>query len=108
MIFSIIIEKLEFETIIGILPLEREKTQKILVEGIFEYESQEFLDYVVLKDMIKNLFIKNQYLLLEDAIQDVAKHLKKHFSCLKSIEMSIKKLEILQDCIVGIKTKIIF
>lgn len=108
MIFSIIVEKLEFETIIGILPSERKKTQKILVEGIFEYESQEFLDYVVLKDMIKNLFIKNEYLLLEDAIKDIIEKLKLKFDCLKSIELSIKKLEILQDCQIGIKTKIIF
>lgn len=106
--FSIIIEKLEFDTIIGILPSEREKPQKIIIDAVFEYQSEDFLDYVLLKDTIKELFIKNKYFLLEDAIKDITSYLKESFSCLKKMEISIKKPTILQDCIVGVKTKIIF
>ncbi|MCE3038695.1 dihydroneopterin aldolase [Helicobacter anatolicus] len=108
MTFSILIEKLTFETIIGILDFERNQKQKVIIDGIFTYENQEFLDYVLLKDKIISLFCENQYFLIEDALQNIPQELKKDFPCLKSIELSIKKPDILKDCIIGMKTKIIF
>ncbi|WP_104696901.1 MULTISPECIES: dihydroneopterin aldolase [unclassified Helicobacter] len=106
--FSIIIEKLEFDTIIGILPSERKNPQRIIIDAIFEYQDKNFLDYVLVKDKIKELFITNKYFLLEDAIKDISSSLKKEFFCLKTMKISIKKPDILDDCIVGIKTKITF
>lgn len=108
MIFSILIEKLEFKTIIGILDFERKIPQKVIIDSVIEYEGEEYLDYVILRDKIISLCNKKQYLLIEDALKDLIFELKKQFSCIKSIELSLKKPNILQDCIIGIKTKIIF
>ncbi len=108
MLYFIMIENLVFDAIIGIESFEREKEQKIRLDGIFEYQDTQFLDYGILKNKIIELFIFKKYFLLEDALQDVIKELKQNFPSLKSIELSIKKPNIFSDCIVGIKTKIIF
>ena len=106
MVFSIIIENLSFEAIIGILPFERENPQKILIDGVFGYQSETFLDYVELRDTIIKLFQTQKYFLLEDAIKHISSTLQSQYPSLTSIELSIKKPDILKDCVVGLKTKI--
>ncbi|PAF49454.1 hypothetical protein BKH41_01975 [Helicobacter sp. 12S02232-10] len=107
---TLIIQNLEFETIIGILDFERKNPQKILLEGEFTYNYKEkgFIDYVMLKNFIKQLLEANQYGLLEEALLDIIKNLKQNFDSISSVCLTLKKLHIINDCIVGVKINKIF
>lgn len=100
----LLIEKLELEVIIGILPFEREKSQKIIIDAELEYDYKgEYLSYVKIVDFLSLEFKKNQYGLLEEALQDLSSKLKQNFPSLTKISLSIKKPDILPNCVVGVK-----
>ncbi|MCE3047144.1 dihydroneopterin aldolase [Helicobacter kayseriensis] len=100
----LLIEQLELEIIIGILPIEREKAQKIIIDAELEYDYQgEYLNYVEIVELFSFELEQNQYGLLEEALQDLSHKLKQKFSQLKKISLSIKKPHILSNCIVGAK-----
>jgi len=100
--YKIIIENLEFETIIGILDFERKKPQKILVNVKISYEG-EFVDYAKVCEIIQKEMQKREFLLIEDALDFLADELKKIFSQIKEIYIQIKKLEILKNALVGVE-----
>lgn len=101
---TLLIEKLELEVIIGILPIEREKSQKVIIDAELEYDYHgEYLSYVEIVDFFSLEFKNNQYGLLEEALQDLSFKLKQKFSPLTKISLSIKKPDILSNCVVGVK-----
>ncbi len=104
---QIYIENLTFDAILGILPIEREKRQKIVVNAKiqYDYKSDNFIDYVKIIETIKSTIITEKFELLEDALKFLTKELKKKFSCISQIELKISKPDILQECIVAVKIK---
>ena len=102
--YEILIEDLTFETIIGILDFERENLQRVIVNLKFSYKDKKnFIDYAKVAEFIKSSMIEKKYLLLEDAIDDIIKLLKKEYQQIKYIELKISKPDILTECTVCVK-----
>lgn len=102
--YKILIENLEFKAIIGILPEEREKTQKVLVNAEIEYEGKNnYIDYAEVCDLIEKLMIERKFLLIEDAMEAIEAKLLEKYPQMKSLELHIKKPEILRNALVGVK-----
>jgi dihydroneopterin aldolase len=102
--YKILIENLEFEAIIGILPEERKKPQKVMVNVEIEYEKkQEFINYAEVCSLIENLMIEHRFLLIEDALDLIEKELLTKYPQMKSLKLKIQKPEILRNALVGVK-----
>ena len=97
------IENLTFNCIIGILPFEREKEQRVIINCSFKYDykNQNFIDYSEVVSLIKKIMIKNRFELIEDALERVHKKLKSKY-LIKKLKITIKKPDILADCEVSI------
>lgn len=102
--YCISIEDLCLDAIVGILPFERTKTQRIRITAEFVYVSNgdNFLDYSKLRDCIKEAFLK-EFALLEDAQMYFLQEIPQRFPQIKEYWIKITKLEIFKDCKVGIK-----
>ena len=103
--FQVAIEKLTFETIIGILPFERETPQKVVVDISFEYEynpnSKEFIDYSKVSELVKNTMIEKKFELIEEALIFIESLLLKTYP-MSNLKLKIAKPDILKDCIVSV------
>ncbi len=97
------IKDLNIKTIIGILPQERKIPQRVLIDISFTYDFKngEFVDYSKVTAKVEKLMKKNKYLLIEDALLDIKDKLCKKFD-IKDLKLSIKKPDILDNCIVGV------
>lgn len=99
---TLLIEHLKVEAIIGILPEEREKAQTILVDGSFSYVFVgNYLDYVAIKELITQHLISERFGLLEEALVSLHRELKESFEELTEVNLTLKKPDILRDCLVG-------
>jgi dihydroneopterin aldolase len=102
-LYEIAIEKLEFETIIGILDFERENEQKVRVDCFITYEDKrDFIDYAKVVEDIKSIMIEGRFELIEDALDSLIDALKRKYIAIKSIKITIFKPEILSDCLVSV------
>lgn len=102
---KICIKNLTFNTIIGILPFEREKKQKVIVNLSFKYEFKDkdsFIDYSTIAKEIEKIFKKEKFELLEDSIQYLEKYLKNRYP-IKKLKIKVSKPNILTNCIVSLK-----
>ncbi|MEA2050238.1 MAG: dihydroneopterin aldolase [Campylobacterota bacterium] len=99
------IKQLSFNTIIGILPFERVTKQKVFVDISFDYKftksNNEFIDYSIVVNLVKQIMKKKKFKLIEDAILVLEKRLKKEFK-LSNLYIQITKPDILKDCIVSV------
>ncbi|MCI7766282.1 MULTISPECIES: dihydroneopterin aldolase [Helicobacter] len=103
--YVIFLEDWILEVVIGILPFEREKKQKIKLEGEFYYfknQGETFLDYRELRKFFKEAFL-NEFGLLEEALEYFSKEIPKRFSQIQSYKITITKLEIFEDCKVAMQ-----
>lgn len=98
------ISDLTFRTIIGILPFERIKPQKIIVnfECEYEYKNENFVDYSKICSFIKEKMRENKFYLIEEAIIFLCENLESKFE-ISNIKLEIKKPDIMSNCIVSIK-----
>ncbi len=100
------IDDLTFDCIIGILPFEREKKQKVIINISFEYfydtDNSNFIDYSHIVDIVENTMQKQQFQLIEDAIIYIRKELKQRFE-IKNLKLKISKPNILPNCIVSVE-----
>lgn len=104
---TLLLENLSFKTIIGILPDERIYEQMISINGEFSYEySGEYLNYVDIVEFLKTEFQNNQYRLLEEALEDLKAKIQASFPAITHYTLSVKKPEILSDCVVGVKISV--
>jgi dihydroneopterin aldolase len=103
---TIEIKNLSFDAIIGILPAERIKPQKVIVhvELDYEYKNGVFINYVDLASLIKNSIIKNKFRLIEDALLSLHVEIKNQFSQISSIRLKISKPTILDYCDVSLSS----
>lgn len=104
---TLLLQNLSLKAIIGILPQEREKPQEIIIDGEFSYEYRgEYLNYVEIAEFLKSEIQSNSYGLLEEALEDLREKIQAQFPLITHFTLSIKKPEILNDCIVGAKISV--
>ncbi|WP_419770677.1 MAG: dihydroneopterin aldolase [Candidatus Marinarcus sp.] len=97
------IEKLTFNCIVGILPFEREKEQRVIIECSFHYTYKKsiFIDYAKVAQEIEKIMKKKKFKLLEDAIVDITEKLTTKYA-LKKLKLKIAKPDILNNCVVSL------
>ncbi len=102
---KILIEDLEFYTIIGLLESERENPQKVImqIEIDYVYKKNKFIDYASLVKFVKKFIQKEKFELIEDALITLSENLKNIYPSISEIKLSLKKPQILQNCTVGIE-----
>ena len=103
--YKIFLENLLLEVVMGILPFEREKRQKIRIDGEFIYfknNEDEFLDYRDLREFLRGAFMQ-EFGLLEEALEFFAKEIPKTFPQIKKYRLKVAKLEIFGDCQVALE-----
>jgi len=100
---TIHIQELTFETIIGILDFERKTPQRVIIDIELEYAfDDEFIDYALVVKSTKELMIKEQFLLIEDALLNIKEMIKKSYPQTKSLKIKVSKPDILSECRVAL------
>ncbi len=100
---TIEIEDLRFQCILGILNFERLSPQDIIVNIKINYTYNDtFINYAQVSDFIKSEMIKEKFLLIEDALSNLATKLKINFSLIDTLHLKITKPSILPDCTVSV------
>ena len=99
------IDNLTFYAIIGILEYERHTPQKLVVDAAFTLAEGNFLDYAQAKEIIKKTIQTNNYELLEDALQELSDLLYQRFPFIQTLTITIKKPQVLPDCIPSVTIK---
>ncbi len=107
---KILIENLTFDAIIGILPQERITAQTLLIECHIEYDYLEknFINYTHVAQAIETIVQKEQFYLLEEALDHLGETLKTLFPPIKELQLTLRKPNILQNCTVGVQNRFIF
>lgn len=99
------IRELSFKTIIGILPFEREKTQKVIIDIEFEYlfdeKEKSFIDYSQVVTLVKKTMKKEKFELIEEALIFLKESLREKYP-IENLQIKITKPTILKDCIVSV------
>jgi len=100
----IYIEDFQFKTIIGILDFERDFPQDVLIDLIIDYDFSDgkFINYVDIRDLIKETMINWKFGLLEDALEHLF-HLILQEHQIKYMRLKIGKPSILKDAIVSVE-----
>lgn len=104
---TIHIEELTIDTIIGILDFERNIKQKVIIETRINYNHTEnqFINYAtVIKDIEKCLY-EREYLLLEDALNDISHVLFKNYSQMEELYLKISKPDIIKNATVSLSAE---
>ena len=106
--YTIYIEDLQIEAIIGILDFERHKPQLIIANCTIDYvhEGENFIDYAKVSHLIEEMLQKGQYLLIEDALDEIIFAIKDTFFAIQSISLKLSKPKILTNCRVSVKKTI--
>ena len=102
--YTIYIEDLKIEAIIGILPKERKKPQEIVVACEIGYTKKcdAFINYAEVVALIEKMLVANKYGLIEDALEEIIETLSKNFNQIKSVKLKLMKPQILDNCTVGV------
>lgn len=104
---KILIEKLSFDCIIGILDFERITPQRVVLDLSFKYDyknKDSFIDYSKVSKALENIMKEKKFELLEDAIIYIKKYLKKEYK-IKKLKLKISKPDIMDNCIVSLSNK---
>ncbi|RUM44128.1 MAG: dihydroneopterin aldolase [Hydrogenimonas sp.] len=100
------IQDLHFEAIIGILDFERTTPQPIEVHCEIDYcynpTQKEFLDYAKVASLIESTIQKEQFFLIEEALEALFSLLKNQFPQIEMIKITICKPTILPNCRVSV------
>lgn len=101
---TIHIENLVFETIIGVLAFERLKAQKVIVNLTIDYKyaHNDYLDYAEIISLVQNDMRRNKYLLLETALDEIAKNLLSNYPVIEKINLKITKPNIIPNARVSL------
>lgn len=101
---TIHIESLQFDAIIGLLDVEREREQQVSVdlEAVYAYEQQSFINYADLAEMIEKKIKKERYLLLEEALLDLKENITETYPLIETLKLKIAKPDILKNCTVAL------
>ena len=101
---TIHIEELTFECIIGILDFERVTPQKVIINLEIEYnfEQDNFIDYVDIIKLIEEQMIEKKYGLLETAIEELTQKIISKYSKITKLNLKISKPNIIKNAKVSI------
>jgi dihydroneopterin aldolase len=101
---TIHIEALTLETIIGILDFERTSKQTVIVETKINYNHTEnqFINYATVINTIENLLQKQEYQLIEEALDDIGSHLLEAYPQIISLFLKISKPNIIKNASVAV------
>ncbi|WP_321778749.1 dihydroneopterin aldolase [Sulfurimonas sp.] len=100
---TIHIQDLKFQCILGILNFERVTPQDIIINLKIKYKyKKNFINYAQIVKITKKFMIKNEFLLIEDAIKELNLKLVKEFSSIKRLKIKITKPSILPECKVSV------
>nr|WP_321268252.1 dihydroneopterin aldolase [uncultured Sulfurimonas sp.] len=103
---TIHIEDLKFQCIIGILDFERVTPQDVIININIDYlYEKEFINYAQVVEIVKDIMIKSEFLLIEEALNNINLKLIKEFSSIKSMHIKITKPSILRDCKVSVSKR---
>jgi 7,8-dihydroneopterin aldolase/epimerase/oxygenase len=107
---KILIENLTFDTIIGILDFERTAPQKVHIDCTIDYPYSHghFINYAEVAETIQITMNKEQFELIETALEVLSATLKEQFPLIQELTLTIRKPDILPNCTVGIQHKILF
>jgi len=100
----IYIDTLTFDTIIGLLDVERDRPQKVIVdlEASYTYKNETFIDYADILIHIQNELKEKKYELLEEALLGLKDRLYTYYPQLNTLKIKISKPDILPNCSVGL------
>ncbi len=100
---KIVIKDLTFKCILGILPKERVKKQKVIIQFSCHYNYQEgqFVDYSKIAKEIESIMKKKKFQLIEEALLYIKNRLKTRYPITK-INLTIEKPTILKNCSVSV------
>ncbi len=101
---TIHIESLTFDAIIGLLDVEREHTQRVIIdfEATYDYHIGEFIDYADLSVLITDKIQHARYELLEDALLELETLILSSYPQITSLYLKITKPDILPHCHVAL------
>lgn len=107
---TILIEKLTFDTIIGILENERITPQQVVIDCMINYHYAQniFINYADVTNHIIQSVQKKQFFLIEDALQSLSHSLKEEFTSIAKLSLTLRKPDILAHCTVGVQENFIF
>ncbi|MEA3513637.1 MAG: dihydroneopterin aldolase [Campylobacterota bacterium] len=101
------IKDLTFDCVIGILPFERKKTQRVIVNISFKYDfnplDDNFIDYSEISSFVENIMKKKKFLLIEDALNFLYNKLNSNYN-IKKLKLKISKPDIMPNCVVSVST----
>lgn len=102
---TILIEDFSFETILGILESERTTPQRVHIDCSLDYtySGDTFLNYAEVAERIQSIMHEERFELIEEALNTIALSLKKTFSSITALTLTIRKPDILTDCTVGVR-----
>lgn len=103
--YTIYIEDLKLEAIIGILDFERLKSQPIIAQCEIKYikENSDFINYAEVAKMIEKMLITQKFALIEDALEEILDVILANFRGIKFIRLKLSKPKILDNCIVSVE-----
>jgi len=107
---KILIEDLTFETILGILEHERTTPQKVRIDCEIDYHYRDgaFINYAEAADLIRTVMDREQFELIEDALDTLSATLKQTFPLISTLILTIHKPDILSNCSVGVQNRYVF
>lgn len=92
--------KLKFKCIIGILPFERKKKQRVKVK--LSAKAQDFLDYAKVCALIKKSYKEQEFKLIEDSLNYLFAALKNEFPQIKRLKITATKPDIIKHAKVSV------
>jgi dihydroneopterin aldolase len=101
---TIHIDNLHFDTIIGLLDFERERTQKVSVDLKLDYDyaPDVFIDYSDLCELIEQQVRETRYKLLEEALLDLETRIRSRYPRIRTLYLKISKPDIISNATVGL------
>ena len=96
---TIHIEALTFTSIIGILDFERTTEQTIVIDILidYHYKKGQFINYADVIALIEMLIRTKKYKLLEDALEEIQKHLLVKYHQIQKLNIKISKPDIIDN-----------
>lgn len=100
---TLLIEKLEFETIIGLLEEERKTPQKVEVWAKIEikYKKNLLVDYAQIVKTIKDVLHEGKFFTVEEALLGLCDKISAINPKIKKIFLKILKPQIIENTAVG-------
>ena len=101
---TIHIEDLTFDVIIGLLDVERDKPQRVIInlEASYDYSDDQFIDYADIVLLIKDKLKVERYTLLENALLGINELLHSTYPHIETLSIKISKPDILSECTVSL------